>query len=241
MSGWYFWHPEAQYFGVGKIERDQVEDYARRKGMDVAEAERWLAPNLNYDAARQGASALGRNQERPRNRRCRPSEISSPTSDVHVLDGAMGTMLYSRGVFVNVCYDELNLSQPGLVQEVHEAYVRAGAEILETNTFGANPVKLSGFGLDDGPKTSTAPPRPSRSARRTAGRAWWVPSARSASGSSPGDRPRETKRSASSAARCAACGGWSGRIHPGDLQRPGRARMPPLAVAPSPTSRSSPR
>ncbi|MEZ0335081.1 MAG: bifunctional homocysteine S-methyltransferase/methylenetetrahydrofolate reductase [Gemmatimonadales bacterium] len=70
-------------------------------------------------------------------------------SSVHVLDGAMGTMLYSRGVFVNVCYDELNVKQPGLVQEVHEAYVRAGAEILETNTFGANPVKLSAFGLDE--------------------------------------------------------------------------------------------
>jgi methionine synthase / methylenetetrahydrofolate reductase (NADH) len=68
---------------------------------------------------------------------------------VHVLDGAMGTMLYSRGVFVNVSYDELNLSQPALVREVHEAYVRAGAEILETNTFGANPVKLSRYGLDE--------------------------------------------------------------------------------------------
>jgi methionine synthase I (cobalamin-dependent)/5,10-methylenetetrahydrofolate reductase len=68
---------------------------------------------------------------------------------VHVLDGAMGTMLYSRGVFVNVCYDELNLSQPALVQEVHEAYAQAGAEILETNTFGANPMKLSSYGLDD--------------------------------------------------------------------------------------------
>src|SRR5918994_5901275 len=68
---------------------------------------------------------------------------------VHVLDGAMGTMLYSRGVFVNVCYDELTLKQPSLVQEVHETYVRAGAEILETNTFGANPVKLSGFGLEE--------------------------------------------------------------------------------------------
>jgi methionine synthase / methylenetetrahydrofolate reductase(NADPH) len=69
-------------------------------------------------------------------------------SRVHLLDGAMGTMLYSRGVFVNVCYDELTVSQPGLVQEVHESYVRAGAEILETNTFGANPVKLSAYGLD---------------------------------------------------------------------------------------------
>jgi homocysteine S-methyltransferase len=68
---------------------------------------------------------------------------------VHVLDGAMGTMLYNRGMFVNVCYDELSITQPALVQEVHEAYVQAGAEILETNTFGANPVKLSSHGLDD--------------------------------------------------------------------------------------------
>jgi len=72
---------------------------------------------------------------------------------VHVLDGAMGTMLYTRGVFVSACYDELNLSQPALVQEVHEAYVQAGAEILETNTFGANPVKLSSHGLDDQTET----------------------------------------------------------------------------------------
>jgi 5-methyltetrahydrofolate--homocysteine methyltransferase len=49
VSGYYFWRPEAQYFGVGKIERDQVEDYAGRKGMDVATVERWLAPNLNYE------------------------------------------------------------------------------------------------------------------------------------------------------------------------------------------------
>src|ERR1041384_6546832 len=68
---------------------------------------------------------------------------------VHVLDGAMGTMLYAKGFFLNVCYDELNLKQPKLVQEVHEAYVRAGAEILETNTFGANPLKLKSFGLAD--------------------------------------------------------------------------------------------
>ncbi len=49
VSGWYFAHPDARYFGVGKIGRDQVEDYARRKGMTVAEVERWLAPNLGYD------------------------------------------------------------------------------------------------------------------------------------------------------------------------------------------------
>jgi 5-methyltetrahydrofolate--homocysteine methyltransferase len=49
VAGWYFWHPEARYFGVGKINRDQVEDYAARKGMTMAEAERWLAPNLGYE------------------------------------------------------------------------------------------------------------------------------------------------------------------------------------------------
>ncbi|HEY7820758.1 MAG TPA: homocysteine S-methyltransferase family protein, partial [Vicinamibacteria bacterium] len=67
---------------------------------------------------------------------------------VHVFEGAMGTQLYERGVFVNVCYDELNLTRPELVEAVHREYVEAGAEILKTNTFGANPVKLSGFGLD---------------------------------------------------------------------------------------------
>jgi 5-methyltetrahydrofolate--homocysteine methyltransferase len=48
VSGYYFWRPEAQYFGVGKIERDQAEEYARRKGMEIDAVERWLAPNLNY-------------------------------------------------------------------------------------------------------------------------------------------------------------------------------------------------
>lgn len=66
-----------------------------------------------------------------------------------VADGAMGTMLYSRGVFINRCYDELNLSQPSLIKEIHSEYVRAGAEILETNTFGANRMRLAGYGLAD--------------------------------------------------------------------------------------------
>src|SRR5260370_206535 len=61
----------------------------------------------------------------------------------------MGTMLYGKGFFLTVCYDELNLKQPPLVQEVHAEYVRAGAEILETNTFGANPAKLNIYGLAD--------------------------------------------------------------------------------------------
>ncbi len=58
----------------------------------------------------------------------------------------MGTMLYTKGVFINRCYDELNLSQPGLVKEIHQDYVKAGAEILETNTFGATRIRLGAFG-----------------------------------------------------------------------------------------------
>lgn len=67
---------------------------------------------------------------------------------VHVTDGAMGTMLYDRGVFVNVCYDTLALDAPETVRDVHHRYVVAGAEVIETNTFGANPVKLSSYGRD---------------------------------------------------------------------------------------------
>jgi 5-methyltetrahydrofolate--homocysteine methyltransferase len=57
VSGLYFSHPESFYFGVGKIERDQVEDYAARKGMTVAETERWLAPVLNYIPSQEQAAA----------------------------------------------------------------------------------------------------------------------------------------------------------------------------------------
>jgi homocysteine S-methyltransferase len=66
---------------------------------------------------------------------------------VLVADGAMGTVLYSKGVFINRCYDELNLSSPALIRETHQEYVRAGAEILEANTFGANRIRLASFGL----------------------------------------------------------------------------------------------
>ena len=59
----------------------------------------------------------------------------------------MGTMLYSRGVFINRCFDELNLSAPDLVRQIHAEYVKAGAEILETNTFGANRIRLAAFGV----------------------------------------------------------------------------------------------
>ena len=64
-------------------------------------------------------------------------------------DGAMGTMLYARGVFINRCYDELILSQPELVREIHAEYLQAGAEVIETNTFGGNTFRLGMHGLKD--------------------------------------------------------------------------------------------
>ena len=67
---------------------------------------------------------------------------------VIVFDGAMGTQLYNKGVFINQCYDELNLRAPDLVRDVHKAYKKAGAEVLETNTFGANRIKLAQYGLE---------------------------------------------------------------------------------------------
>jgi methionine synthase / methylenetetrahydrofolate reductase(NADPH) len=63
-------------------------------------------------------------------------------------DGATGTMLYAKGIFLNRCFDDLNLTQPELVSDIHQTYVRAGADIIETNTFGANRVKLATFGLE---------------------------------------------------------------------------------------------
>ena len=66
----------------------------------------------------------------------------------HVFDGAMGTMIYSRGVYINRSFDELNLSSPDLILAIHREYIRAGAEIIETNTYGANGVKLAGYGFE---------------------------------------------------------------------------------------------
>jgi homocysteine S-methyltransferase len=66
----------------------------------------------------------------------------------YIFDGAMGTMLYTKGIYINRSYDELNLVAADLVREVHAEYVRAGADIIETNTFGANANKLQPYGLE---------------------------------------------------------------------------------------------
>ena len=91
---------------------------------------------------------------------------------VLVADGAMGTMLYEKGVFINRCYDELNLSAPQMVKEVHEAYVKAGAQIIEANTFGANRGRLATFSL--GEKLAAINQAGVRLAREAAGDAAFV-------------------------------------------------------------------
>ena len=73
--------------------------------------------------------------------------LDALASRVLLCDGAMGTMLYGKGVFINRCFESLTLSDAALVREVHAEYVRAGADVLETNTFGANRLKLRAFGL----------------------------------------------------------------------------------------------
>jgi methionine synthase I (cobalamin-dependent)/5,10-methylenetetrahydrofolate reductase len=79
----------------------------------------------------------------------KPPFLEELTRRVLVCDGAMGTMLYARGVFLNRSFDELNLTRPDVVADVHQQYVRAGADVIETNTFGASRVKLAVFGLAD--------------------------------------------------------------------------------------------
>jgi methionine synthase I (cobalamin-dependent)/5,10-methylenetetrahydrofolate reductase len=75
--------------------------------------------------------------------------MDAVTERVLLCDGAMGTMLYSKGIYLNMCFDELNVCRPELVRDVHREYVRAGVDLIETNTFGANRHKLKKHGLDD--------------------------------------------------------------------------------------------
>src|SRR5512142_691274 len=79
-----------------------------------------------------------------------PEDLLTRVSRGPVLcDGAMGTLLYAKGIFINRCYDELNLSQPDLIREIHHEYLQAGAEIVETNTFGGNVFRLARHGCGD--------------------------------------------------------------------------------------------
>ena len=79
----------------------------------------------------------------------KPSFLDRIRTTPLVFDGAMGTMIYHSGVFLNVCYDELCLTRPELIAGIHREYVEAGADVIETNTFGANRMKLGPYGLGD--------------------------------------------------------------------------------------------
>jgi homocysteine S-methyltransferase len=91
---------------------------------------------------------------------------------VLVADGAMGTQIYERGVFINRCFDELSVSSPDMIREIHAAYVAAGAELVETNTFGANRARLLGHGLEH--RVSEINRAGVRLAREAAGGRAWV-------------------------------------------------------------------
>src|ERR1700745_550985 len=75
--------------------------------------------------------------------------LDAVRTGVLVVDGAMGTQLYERGVLYSACFEELNVSRGELVLKVHEDYLRAGAQVIETNTFGANALRLEKYGLKD--------------------------------------------------------------------------------------------
>ena len=102
----------------------------------------------------------------------RGSFVEHIRDNVIVADGAFGTMLYAKGMYINRCYDELNLTDAGLVQEIHRDYIKAGAQLIETNTFGANPIKLTGYGLAE--RTEEINERGAQLARDAAGDDVWV-------------------------------------------------------------------
>ena len=78
-----------------------------------------------------------------------PSLLERLSTETILADGAMGTMLHARGIGFDKCFDELNLTNPSAVAEIHRAYIEAGAQLIITNTFGANRFKLAKHGLED--------------------------------------------------------------------------------------------
>ena len=160
---------------------------------------------------------------------------------VLVCDGAMGTMLYAKGVFINKSFDALNLTQPELVSEVHQEYVRAGADVIETNTFGANRIKLGSFGLADSLHAINV--EGARIARRAAGERAYVAGSIGPLGiriepwgKTGVDEAREYFREQAQA----LARGRRRSVHPRDVPRPERDRRGDRRrAAASPTCRSS--
>ena len=144
---------------------------------------------------------------------------------VLVCDGAMGTMLYAKGIFLNRSFDELNLTQPDLVAEIHQAYIRAGADVVETNTFGANRVKLGAFGLGD--SVAALNTEGARIARHAAHDAAYVAGSHRAAGhphrAVGEDRRRRSGRTLPRAGPGAARG-WRGTLRARNVPRRQRAR-----------------
>ncbi len=98
--------------------------------------------------------------------------LSRMTGTPLIFDGAMGTMIYEKGVFIQTCYDELCLTEPGLILGIHEQYAQAGAQLLETNSFGANRIKLRAYGLAE--KAADINRAGARLARQAAGTTLYV-------------------------------------------------------------------
>ena len=110
----------------------------------------WYSRNLRRNCRRAHAKAAVECHGASCILKSMPSDLLARLNQSPVLcDGATGTLLYSKGVFINRCYDELNLSQPELIRGLHHEYLQAGAEIIETNTFGANSFRLDRHGLAD--------------------------------------------------------------------------------------------
>src|SRR5205085_11956198 len=98
-------------------------------------------------------------------------------------DGAMGTLLYARGVTYEECFDALNLTRPALIQGIHREYISAGAQIIETNTFGANRAKLEAYNLEArAPDINRHAVKPAREARVISGESGFIAGAVEPSG-----------------------------------------------------------
>ena len=146
------------------------------------------------------------------------SFLESLYDRVLVCDGAMGSMLYDRGVFVNQSFEALNLTRPELVVEVHRAYVDAGADVIETNTFGANPLKLAGFGLAD--RFVEINIAGARLARQAAGASGYVAGAIGRARGQGGGRRVDERRSGRDAFRRAGCCACSRGVSTSCCSRP---------------------
>ena len=127
------------------------------------------------------------------------------SDSVYVFDGAMGTRLYDKGVYINRSYDELNVVSPDLVREVHAEYVKAGADIIETNSFGATRPKLQPYGLENRTREIMPQPPDSLAKPPAIGYSSRVPSVHSGFGSSRTDLRRSMKRKICSRNRRKVC------------------------------------